>query len=104
MRVGGCEFGGAPTCDEGGEGGTPIGRESWSRRSEITNRAPRLPGCDHLKITKNKIPLSIISVDNPRFPAPHHTRQLLLLGQATEYLAPAPLSGSFEPDNAAAAY
>ena len=80
---------------------------SWSRRSEIADRAPRLPGCDQDR-EKNISHSQSSLFDNPRFPYAPHTRQLHpppLLGQATEYLSPSPQSqsGSPEPDNAAAA-
>ena len=110
MRVGGCEFGGTPSCDEGGERAAvhPLEvrsmRAGHVRRSEInTDRVPRLPDCDQNR-EKNHPTLNRLCSTTREFPTPHHTRQLPPLVQVTEYLAPAPQSGSFEPDNAAATH
>ena len=59
------------------------------------------------KIAKKIIPLSIVSVRQPEvsYVPPHPpTPPQLLPGQATEYLAPSPQSGSSEPDNVTAAH
>ena len=100
MRVGGCEFGGTPSCDESGERGAPARSESWSAYVGV-----RSPIVDCTSPARSR----------PRSrKKPSHSRSSLfdnrqlhplpLLGQASEYLAPTPQSGSFEPDNAATAH